>query len=108
MTYLKFPDRIESEVHQTLGAEKIEEICDRHQLQDKGKELLDKVLLSLKLDDLFINKNLVTEIINQVAAGRPEKEAIKKIIDAIAELFISTKKEFLKRRTKRTSECLSV
>ena len=110
MTHLKFPNQIESEIHQTLGAEKIEEICDRHQLQDGGKELLDKVLLSLKLDDLFINKNLVAEIINQIAAGRPEKETIKKIVDVIAELFIFAKKAFLassKGRLERSLECQS-
>ena len=108
MAHLKFPNHIESEIHQILGAEKIEEICDQHRLQDEGKELLSKILLSLKLEDLFVNKNLAAEIINQIAAGRPEKETIKKIIDAIAELFVFAKQAFLaspKRRLKRRLEC---
>ena len=110
MTHLKFPNQVESEIHQTLGAEKIEEICDQHRLQDEGKELLGKILLSLKLEDLSVNKKLTAEIINQIAAGRPEKEAIKKIIDAIAELFIFAKQAFLispEGRFKRSLECQS-
>jgi len=78
MSHLKFSNQIESEVHQTLGAEKIEEICDKHRLQDEGKELLNKVLLSLKLGDLSKDNDLTAEIINRIAAGRPEKEVIKK------------------------------
>lgn len=108
MTHLKFPNQIESEIHQTLGAEKIEEICDKYQLQDEGKKLLDKVLLSLKLGDLSKNGNLTAEIINQIAAKRPEKEAIKKIIDTIAELFNFAEEMFLafsERSPKRSLEC---
>lgn len=107
MSHLKFPKQIESEIHQTLGAEKIEEICDKHRLQDEGKELLNKVLLSLKLGDLSKDNDLAAEIINRIAAGRPEKEVIKKIIGTIAELFIFSKEMLVSSngRSKRRLEC---
>jgi len=74
MTHLKFPNQIESEIHQTLGAEKIEEICDQHRLQDGGKELLNKVLMNLTLNDLLTDKNLPAEIVDHIyVAGRSER-----------------------------------
>jgi hypothetical protein len=94
MTHLKFPNQVESEIHQILGAEKIQEICDKYWLEDGGKQVLDKILLKLKLNELLRKEKLI-HIINHETKGCPEKELVKKVVDTIVELYIFSKQIFL-------------
>jgi cell fate (sporulation/competence/biofilm development) regulator YmcA (YheA/YmcA/DUF963 family) len=115
MARLKFFNRAESDVHQRLGDAKIQEIYDRHLLEEEGKEIINKFLGRIKANDLVKNKDLILESIEQDINNHPEIEKIRRVIEDIAGLFIYTKQEYpeqLKQKIsaipKRRLECLNV
>ncbi len=79
---------MESEVHQVLGDVKIQEICERFFLGNRGKKIVDRILSRLKSSDLAGKSKVVDSVINQETNGYRKKTAIKKVLNNISGLLL--------------------
>ncbi len=63
----------ESEVHQTLGAEKIEEICSRHLLADNEKKTINLFFQETGLNNLKRIGKVIKDISELVSFTEEQK-----------------------------------
>jgi len=78
---------MESEVRQVLGDVKIQEICEQFLLGNRGKKIVDRILLGLKSSDLTRKSKAVELAINREVNGY-RKTAIKKVLNNISGLLL--------------------
>ena len=94
------PKIVESDTHQIIGDIKIQEICKQYfsgnkQSLNKMKNIVDNILLKLKVSDLVENNETVSLIFNQETNYCLEprvKVKIGKIIKNISKLLAFGKK----------------
>ena len=63
----------ESEIHQILGGEKIEEICSRHLLTDNEKKTINLLFQETGLNNLERTKRAIVDISDLVSFPKKEK-----------------------------------
>ncbi|MDP3052749.1 MAG: hypothetical protein Q8N22_02195 [bacterium] len=66
----------ESEIHQILGGEKIEEICNRHLLAGNEKKTINLFFQEIRLNNLERAKRVIADISDLISFPKKEKTKI--------------------------------